>query len=165
MKFAYLDEVDAAGLPLHLYPADTLEQARVFYRDPGRVERMLALRGSGWQIEPNFHWGYWARGLCWTTSSLTTDEYASYWIERIGDTRELRHDEWDGELERLIDDGVFSRADCAQFDLDFTNTRRLRATPRPSLAAVHHFTLEEAGGERLSRASARRPEAGANRPR
>lgn len=143
VKFAYLDAAEECGLPLRIYPADTLEQARVFYRDPGRVEKTLAIRDSGWEIRPNFHWGFRERGLCWTQSSLTTDEYATYWVDRIDDTREVRRDEWESELDRLIEDGIFSGADRTQFDLDFTQTRRHRAVPRPGIAAVWYFMLGE----------------------
>jgi hypothetical protein len=61
VKYAYLDSVAAAGLPLRMYPADTLEQARVFYKSPGRVERTLALRERGWILAPHFHWGFMTR--------------------------------------------------------------------------------------------------------
>jgi hypothetical protein len=67
VKFAYLDAPEQRGLPLRLYPADTLEQARVFYASPARVQRTLALGRRGWELEPKFHFGYRERGLCWGT--------------------------------------------------------------------------------------------------
>ena len=74
VKFAYLDAAEPDGLPLRLYPADTLEQARVFYSSPARVQRTLGLRRRGWRVEPNFHFGYRERGLCWSRSGLTADD-------------------------------------------------------------------------------------------
>jgi hypothetical protein len=67
VKYAYLDAPEPRGLPLRLYPADTLEQARVFYGSPERAQRTLALSGRGWELEPKFHFGYRERGLCWGT--------------------------------------------------------------------------------------------------
>jgi hypothetical protein len=133
VKFAYLDSPDAGGLPLHLYPGDTLEQARSLFSSPARVQRTLALRERGWAVEPHFHWGFMTRGFCWTRSSLSTDDYARYWAERIYDTVAIERADWEHELARLIKDGVFSPTDRAQFRADFTNTNRQVAVPRPTL--------------------------------
>jgi hypothetical protein len=133
VKFAYLDSPDAGGLPLHLYPGDTLEQARVLFSSPTRVQRTLALRERGWAVEPHFHWGFMTRGFCWTRSSLSTEDYARYWVERIDDTVAIERADWEHELARLVQDGVFSPTDRAQFHADFTNTNRQLAVPRPTL--------------------------------
>jgi hypothetical protein len=144
VRFAYLDSVEADGLPLRLYPADTLEQARVFYTSPARVQRTLALRRRGWTLEPNFHWGFMERGFCWTSSSLSTEDYVQYWVDRIDGAGAVPRDEWERELGRLIDDGVFSSTDRAQFDADFTNTNRQSAVPRPSLEVARTWPIAEA---------------------
>jgi hypothetical protein len=94
VRYAYLDAPDPKGLPLRLYPADTLEQARIFYRSAARVQRTLALRDHGGQLAPIFHFGFMSRGLCWSRSSLATDDYARYWVERIDETRAINRDEW-----------------------------------------------------------------------
>lgn len=62
MKFAYLFR-EGDQILLEFYPADTLEQAKIVYGEPWRVERLLALRRNGWQMAPNFHFGYIAKGL------------------------------------------------------------------------------------------------------
>jgi hypothetical protein len=45
----------------------------------------------------------------------------------------FRRVDWDRELETLIVDGIFDPANRAQFERDFTNTKRGAATPRPGL--------------------------------
>lgn len=145
VKFAYLDAPERRGVPLRLYPADTLEQARVFYGSPAHVRQTLALRQRGWELEPKFHFGYRERGLCWSRSSLSVDEYAAYWTRRIDQTGAIGRGDWERELEQLIADGVFDPADRAQFDADFTGTRRTYASPRPAVELAHFWSLEEAG--------------------
>jgi hypothetical protein len=144
VKFAYLDSPDAGGLPLHLYPGDTLEQARVLFSSPSRVQSTLALRGRPWAVEPHFHWGFMTRGLCWTRTSLSTDDYARYWVERIDEAAAIERADWEHELARLINDGVFSPTDRAQFHADFTNTNRQSAVPRPTLKLRRVWPVVEA---------------------
>jgi hypothetical protein len=145
VKYAYLDAPERAGLPLRLYPADTLGQARVFYASPARVQRTLALRGRGWRVVTNFHFGYRERGLCWSRSALPVDDYADYWVARIGRTTAISRDEWRDELDRLISDGIFDATDRPQFDSDFTKTQRPFASPRPSLELTRYWPQDEAG--------------------
>lgn len=144
VKYAYLDSPEAGGLPLRMYPADTLEQARALYGSPARVQRTLALGERGWILAPHFHWGFVTRGFCWTTSSLSTDEYARYWVARIDETGAIERSDWERELERLIEDGIFSPSDRAQFHADFTHTKRQSATPRPTLQMVRRWPVVEA---------------------
>jgi hypothetical protein len=89
------------------------------------------VRGSSsW---PGFHFGLMARGMTWTTSLQSTDAYAAYWIQRIETTSPIPREDWDRELRRLIDDGVFHPVDEPTFDKDFRQTSRDSATPRPTL--------------------------------
>jgi hypothetical protein len=145
VKFAYLDAPEQRGLPLRLYPADTLQQARVFYGSPACVRQTLALSRRGWELEPKFHFGYRERGLCWSGSSLPVDDYVAYWTKRIDQTGAIGRGDWKRELEQLIADGVFDPEDRAQFDADFTNTRRKYASPRPAIELARFWAPGEAG--------------------
>jgi hypothetical protein len=139
VKCAYLD-VDLPGeLPLRLYPGDTLEQARTLYADKDRCERLLALRERGWEIEPSFHFGFMTRGLTWTRSRLTADEYVGYWEDRIESATAVPREDWDAELERLIEDGIFDPGDVGQFRDDFVDTARTSASPRPGLSVTYRW--------------------------
>lgn len=155
VKFAYLYEgrlwVDGGtvrdeqpgGVTLALYVGDTLEQARELYSDSDALNGLLALGSRGWQLRPNFHFGFMAKGLNWTRSRLSVEEYASYWLSRIADLRPWPREDWDAELERLVADGVFSLEDMPQFDADFRNTRRQQAYPRPTIAATRAFESDQ----------------------
>jgi hypothetical protein len=145
VKYAYLDiDLLPGALPLRLYPADTLEQARLFYADRDRCERVLALRDRGWEIEPNFHFGFMTRGLTWTRSRLTADEYVSYWVDRIESAGAIPRADWDAELARLIEDGIFVANDLEQFRVDFENTERTSASPRPGVSLARRWPAVDA---------------------
>lgn len=134
---------------LMLWPADTLTQARALYSRPAAASRVLALRDHGWQVRPNFHFGFRESGLVWTKVDAPVEEYVTYWCEQIGGTGVLRREdgEWDEYWKRL--EGLrFARTDDrAEFDKHFTYTGHQTATPRPGLMCIYSWDLPEA--ERL----------------
>lgn len=132
-------------IALALYPADTLTQARVFYKDDARVKNTLELDKGDWAVRPNFHWGFWEKGLSWTTSRLDVRDYADYWRARISTLEEIDRERWERELKRLVQDGVFDADDLPQFARDFTDTERTKASPRPGLSVSRAWSLEQAG--------------------
>jgi hypothetical protein len=79
-----------------MYPADTLEQARVFYDRPNVVERILMLKQEGWSVTPNFHFGFMAKGFDWTTTTLSLAEYLRYWQQNIRHTTQIERQDWNG---------------------------------------------------------------------
>jgi hypothetical protein len=113
----------------------------VLYARPERVERMLGLRSEGWELAPNFHFGFREKGLTWTKSRLGIDAYVHYWMGRIRSLKAFRREAWTTELARLVDDGVFDPDDVADFARDFTETRRQEATPRPGIRLTKTWPL------------------------
>jgi hypothetical protein len=143
VQLAYLFNLESE-IALALYPADTLTQARVFYKDDARVKNTLELGMGGWAVRPNFHWGFREKGLCWTTSRLDLRDYTDYWRARISTLAEIERDEWERELQRLVRDGVFDPADLDEFARHFTDTARKKASPRPGLSVSCAWSLEQA---------------------
>jgi hypothetical protein len=144
VKYVYLLPGSGARIALHLYPADTLSQARSLYADPIRVDALLALRDVGWTLRPNFHFGFMSKGLTWTRTSLRTDAYVSYWVEHIAGLGVYRREDWKREVARLRDEAILDAADVEQFERDFTNTERNHATPRPGLRLEQTWELARA---------------------
>ena len=56
----------------------------------------------------------------------------TYWTTRIAELGPFDRMDWEHELRRLIEDGIFDVADEAQFHHDFTNTGH-SAVPRPGI--------------------------------
>jgi hypothetical protein len=144
VKYIYLLPATGARVGLHLYPADTLTQARALYGEQARLKRLLDMRSNGWSIGPNFHFGFMTKGLTWTHTTLDTDTYVAYWAERIEQLGALRRDDWRQELDRLRRDGIVNDDDVEQFQRDFTNTDRNHATPRPGLRLERAWDLTDA---------------------
>jgi hypothetical protein len=144
---AYL-EYESHEVKLRMYPADTLEQARIFYERSNSIERVLALQHDGWTIIPNFHFGYMAKGFDWTNSSLSPEQYLSYWKRNIKNTHKVERHECNTYWKRLVKEKIAEPADRKAFDRDFTDTvGRHFAIPRPGIQCAFVWGLDEA--ERL----------------
>ncbi len=132
---------------LAMWPADTLQQARVFYKKPDAIERLLMLTNDQWSVWPNFHFGFMAAGFCWTTTTLPVAEYMSYWRDNIDSVVQIPRSNWNDNWDMLVKAKIVEFAERSGFDNDFTNTQRPTATPRPGLACVFTWSFDEA--ERL----------------
>jgi hypothetical protein len=135
---------DDVSVYLQMYPGDALGQSRAFYGDPSVVAAVLALKSEGWNISPNFHWGFMATGYAWMNSSLSVEEYCAYWISTIGDTREVGRGDWESYWARLEADRIVEPDAKALFDTEFTKSKRQKASPRPGLSCEYSWELVEA---------------------
>lgn len=135
---------DSKLVSLKMYPADTLGQARAFYRDPESVKAVLDLRADGWQVRPNFHWGFAARGYAWCTSPLAVEGYCEYWIKEIQGTREVARLEWDAYWARLEADGIVDQSGREAFDQELVASQRQKISARPGLFCEYSWPLHEA---------------------
>ena len=144
MAWLGIGDSETEEVSLHMYPADTLGQARVFYGEPASVDAVLGLRSDGWDISPNFHWGFTAGGYAWTKTPLPVDDYCAYWIERIGTTGEVSRTDWNNYWFRLETDLIVEPAGREEFDKEFTQTNRSKANPRPGLRCVYAWPMERA---------------------
>lgn len=136
---------DEARVELSLYPADTLSQARAFYRSPTAVDRLLALADEpGWEIAPNFHFGHFQRGYCWTTTTRDARDYVELWRQRIDHEGEIPREGWNGYWKWLEAEHIATPEDRDEFDLHFTQTQRQKASPRPGLRVARAWPLADA---------------------
>jgi hypothetical protein len=143
---AYL-EYENRRVELRMYPADTLQQARVFYDRPNIVEKVLVLKHEGWNVLPNFHFGFMAKGFDWTETSMPLAEYLRYWQQNIRNTAQVERQDWNEYWDKLVKAQIAALADHKKFDRDFTDTDRQTASPRPGIYCMFNWDLDEA--ERL----------------
>ena len=132
---------------LAMYPADTLQQARALYVRPNVVERIVKLETEGWTVLPNFHFGFMAKGFCWTKPEMPLVEYLRYWQKNVGTTTKIERHDWNEYWVDLMKTKIAGPNDREQFEVDFTNTKRNSASPRPGLVCRFVWNLDEA--ERL----------------
>lgn len=135
---------DSKVVSLEMFPADTLGQARAFYGDPDSVKAVLDLRADGWQVRPNFHWGFAARGYAWCSSPLPVDAYCEYWINGISSTREVARPDWNSYWARLETDSIVDPLGREAFDQELVASQRQKTSPRPGLFCEYNWPLHEA---------------------
>ena len=138
---------EGQSVELAMWPADTLQQARVFYKRLESTDRILSLTTEGWEVWPNFHFGFMTTGYCWTKTTISVAEYVSYWRENIDSAVQIPRRDWDRYWDELVGANIAQKAERQIFDSEFTNTRKSVAAPRPGLSCVFSWSLDEA--ERL----------------
>jgi hypothetical protein len=134
-----------AGIELSVYPADTLSQARAFYKRPAAVAALQALASDPeWKVSPNYHFGHMEGGYAWTTTKINVASYIGLWQAEIEKTNAVKREEWDAYWAWLIQEQLATPDDRSEFDRHFTATNRQTATPRPGLMVVRRWELTEA---------------------
>jgi hypothetical protein len=101
---------------LEVYPADILKQAKAFYTRLEATAGVLSLRDKGWDVVPNFHFGYMAKGLVWTTVDAQLERYVDYWREHIDGTKAKKREEWEEFWRELVKQRFAKEDEKAQFD-------------------------------------------------
>jgi hypothetical protein len=134
---------ESEHVTLRMWPADTLEQARLFYQRPDVVDRILKLQDEGWSVSPNFHFGFMAKGDCYTDTTLPLADYMRHWLERIGDTGKIKRGDWDQYWRGLVHDKIATTADRELFDSKIVPAGFASATPRPGLKCTFNWSLSE----------------------
>ena len=135
---------DRPEIELALYPADTLTQAKAFYRHHNAaagIQELCSL--PSWHARPNFHFGSFQRGFCWTCNERDIHEYVALWIQRIDREAAVGRAEWDRYWAWLESEQLACPSDRPEFDRQFTNSNRSRAVPRPGLALSRRWPLAD----------------------
>jgi hypothetical protein len=142
---------DRPEVELALYPADTLTQAKAFYRRYNALAGVRELRSrTGWHARPNFHFGSFQRGYCWTCNQRDLDDYVQFWVGRIARETAIPREDWDRYWSWLETEEIACPADRPEFDRHFVTSNRSLAVPRPGLALSRRWPLQTAqapGGE------------------
>ena len=143
---AYLLVVeDRPEVELALYPADTLGQAKAFYPRHNAQAGVRKLRSlPGWRVRPNFHFGHFQRGYCWTCNKRDLDEYVALWIRRIAREEAVPREDWDRYWAWLEHERIACPGDREEFDRHFTHSNRPHAVPRPGLGLFRRWPLADA---------------------
>jgi len=141
---AYL-RVRGDSIELSLYPADTLTQARSFYNSAPAVEGLRRLiKRPGWEAHPNFHFGHFQRGYCWTCNQTDLDHYIDLWVERIRGQGVVPREDWDTYWAWLVAERIASPQDRPEFERHFVSTNRQTASPRPGIWLARRWSINRA---------------------
>lgn len=136
----------APSVALRMWPADTMNQAKTFYRQPSAVRALLDLRDEGWTIEPNLHLSYVSTGVTWLSAAAQqpVDDYADFWQQAIADLHQVRREGFEDFWATMTAAGLADDADRPKFVHDFVHSNRKTLNPCPGLAATYRWSLEEA---------------------
>jgi hypothetical protein len=141
----FLRDTGDGTIEVSFWAGDTLGQARVLYNRPDVLARLRVLaQQPEWEVRPNFHFGAWTDGRCHTRGPIRLEEYLTLWERRINLVQALPREDWDSYWADMVKRGVIDPRDRSEFDKWFTNTRQVRATPRPGIVASRRWSLEQA---------------------
>ena len=71
-------------------------------------------------MRPNFHFGHFQRGYCWTCNERDLDEYVALWVRRIAREEAVPREDWDRYWAWLEHERIACPSDREEFDRHFT---------------------------------------------
>jgi len=141
----YLLADDDSEIELALHPADTLTQARNLYGNPSAVSGLRELCSQpSWRARPNFHFGHFERGYCWTCNETDINDYLDIWVNRISTEGAVARADWESYWQWLEQERIACPEDWPEFEKHFVNTSRQSASPRPGVSLSRRWPLGEA---------------------
>lgn len=133
------------SVAVNIYPGDTIRQARKLFENV-RMDEFLGLEESGWIIEPNLHFAFMAKHLCWAKGTrVSTRDYFDYWRGE-GEIGQIQRDSagFKAYFQQLQEDGMISPSDIAQLERHFTNTTRQSINTCPGFRVSFSWSKSEA---------------------
>jgi len=110
---------DGTRIEAAIYPGDTMSQARALFshlRQQG-VDGLLALRDRGWDIAPNFHFGFIRSGFGHGVKTrLSLEEYIHYWMEHSAEIEQvsLVAQTFEMALQKFVSSGMMGQGDVGK---------------------------------------------------
>jgi hypothetical protein len=136
-------------IELEINPADTMVQAKAFYKylRAHGTEAFLNLRNLGWIIEPNFHFGYFAKGFGHdVVTSLSLEAYLNYWAAPLQPINQLRPDEqgFQSRLRQFVNEGLIAESDIEDVCLKATKLGAINLNVIPGVEMKYRWPLADA---------------------
>lgn len=132
--------IESRKLKVGLAPADTVGQARCFYK---AVDKAAFLSLKEWKVKPNLHFSFMGTHLVWAETALGTREYFDHFSERSSygqkwanrDTLSPLAEQWEHE-------GLISSADRKKIEDEFINTKRKNINIVPGFSISREWDLD-----------------------
>lgn len=131
-------------LILELDPGDTVGQAKGMFSKLSQTEIAQLLYEKRWIIRPSFHLMFVTTGFFRPPTKLNVLDYWSRWAEHISAIRQWKREEFETAFQLLIDMGIASSEDRAEFDRTVTNTKRSNVGFAPGVTVQWRLPLTEA---------------------
>lgn len=128
-------------LRVDLYPADTVAQARDFFRNADK-EAFLSLNESdAWNVEPNLHFSFISRHLIWGETELDTRDYLNF-FSKSSTYGQKKKDELLRLSNQWARKGVISSEDCDKIKDEFSTTERSYLNVVPGFSVYREWDLD-----------------------
>ena len=143
-------DLEGDAVLLSTFPAELQDQARAFYGDRGRVDRVLDLATlSTWTVRPNGHLSWWLaapeRRWYFTDGALDASQYMRQWQTDLGHVHSYQRDAVVTELwPWLLRRRYVGERDRTLMEEFVARLPRPDAHLRPGVAVSRRWSLEEA---------------------
>ena len=128
-------------LRVDVYPADTVAQARDFFRNVDKKAFLSLNESDAWNIEPNPHFSFVSRHLIWAETELDTRDYLDFFSDSSRYGRKTKD-----ELLRLSNQwarkGVINSEDCDKIKDQFSKTERSTLNVVPGFSVYREWDLD-----------------------
>jgi hypothetical protein len=112
-----VSDSDGHRIEAAIYPGDSMAQARALFTHLRRhgADRLLALEGRGWDIAPNFHFGFIRRGFGHgVRTRLSLEEYIQFWTEHPIEQVSLTERSFEAALQDFVGTGMMNHDDIGK---------------------------------------------------
>lgn len=133
-------------LILEINPGDTIAQARKLYPnvDDGKL---LGLTQSGWTVRPNFHLAHIQKDRLWTHTSMSTEQYVSFWKGNASSIRQIKivaAGVFPAIVDKWAELGLLVEEDKKKIEDNFTKSNRKKVNVCPGLSIQYRWDAAEA---------------------
>jgi hypothetical protein len=135
------------SLRVSLYYADTMNQARHYFRANIPFEYILKLKNRGWIYKPHFHVSSINSHLIWfDTWNEYERDYYNYWLDNKDKINQLSKDDLLKFLSTLKRDNIITIDDTKEQEIDnvIVNTNRSIFNLCPGFALFYPMSSQEA---------------------
>ena len=142
-------DADGSRIEAAIYPGDTMSQARALFAHLHRqgIDRLLALRDRGWDIVPNFHYGFIRSGFGHGVKTrLSIEEYIRYWMEHSTEIVQvsLLEQTFAKALQEFVGSGMMDENDVGRVVAALPSPTAKNFNVIPGLALTFEWPLSKA---------------------
>lgn len=126
-----------------LYAGDTMNSARDVYRKLD-VEKLIHLKNRGFKFRSNFHLAYRSTNLTWCKGALDFQEYIHYWKKDYRTLKQIKRDEFETYVEKLVDDRVILPEEFEEIQRNIFAKKYNHLNICPGFEIIYSWSKEEA---------------------
>ncbi|MFW6026823.1 MAG: DUF6544 family protein, partial [Candidatus Woesearchaeota archaeon] len=139
---------DLKYLHVIFYPADTMKQASVFYKNVN-TQLLIKLVDEGWSVNPLLHFSYIGTHLVYADADIHIDDYVYFWVKNSDKIQQYKENGFNILYVDLIHSNMITETDKIKLIKKFNNTKRNHINVAPGIKLVYKLLIEEA--EKLER--------------